>query len=150
MKTKEFPYQSTEQQNTAYFIQLIRTAMADDVVSKQETELLMKLGPVLGFSNEKIENLIESTSKTDYISPAELSERFNQVYGIVKMTMADGTINKDEMRLASSFAIKSGFNENEIPKLLILVIDGIKQGKDDTELFQTYLKGQDHSIRIQQ
>ena len=148
MNSKEIPTQSAGKQNTEYFIQLVRTAMADDIVSKQETELLKRLGEMLGFSDAKIKNLIETTSKTDYIPPVDLSTRFNQVHGIVKMTMADGTIDKNEMRLASSFAIKSGFDENEIPKLLLLLIDGIKQDKDENELFEVYIKGQKRSIRI--
>jgi hypothetical protein len=36
--------------------------------------------------------------------------------------------------------MKSGFTENEIPKLLLLLINGIKQGNDDDDLFELYKK----------
>jgi hypothetical protein len=60
--------------------------------------------------------LIATTDKSDYIPPYELSERFEQVYEIVKMMLADGVVDKNELRLASGFAVKSGFIENEIPR----------------------------------
>jgi hypothetical protein len=56
------------------------------------------------------------------------------------MVLSDGIIDKNEMRLATSFAIKSGFNENEIPGLLLLLISGIKQGNDEDDLFELYKK----------
>ena len=44
------------------------------------------------------------------------------------------------MRLANSFAVKSGFIESEIPNLLVLLLRGIKEGKDEEELFEEYKK----------
>ena len=140
MKTLEFSDQSVQKQNIEYFVHLVRIAMADDVVSDPELELLRRTGKKLGFTDLEIKNIIETTGKSDYIPPADLSARFEQVYGIVKMTMADGKIDKNEMRLASNFARKCSFNENEIPKLLLLLIDGAKQGKDDAALFEIYRK----------
>jgi uncharacterized tellurite resistance protein B-like protein len=129
-----------KKQNIEYFTHLVRIAKADDTISKSEFELLHRIGHKLGFTDPEIDKLIESTGKSDYIPPYELSKRFDQVYEIVKMTLADGTIDKNEMRLASSFAIKSGFSEDEIPNLLVLLIHGLREGKDEEELFEIYKK----------
>ena len=59
---------------------------------------------------------------------------------MIKMALSDGNIDKNEMRLLTSFAIKSGFPENEIPKLLLLLISGLKQGNDEEFLFDIYIK----------
>lgn len=126
--------------NTEYFIHLVRIAKADDIVSNTELKLLHRIGKNLGFTDPEIDKLIETTGKSDYIPPYELSKRFDQVYEIVKMTLADGEIDSNEMRLASGFAIKSGFHENEIPNLLVLLIRGIKDGKDEEDLFEAYKK----------
>jgi hypothetical protein len=140
MQTLKFSDHSIKQQNTEYFVHLVRIAMADDIISNTELELLHGTGKMMGFADTEIDHMIESTDKSDYMPPCELSKRFEQVYGIVKMTLADGIIDKNEMRLATSFAIKSGFNENEIPKLLLLLIDGIRQGRDEEDLFEIYRK----------
>lgn len=140
MNTLDFPDHTVKKQKIEYFVHLVRVAKADDVISGNELELLHRIGKKLGFTAPEIEYLIETTGKSDYIPPYELSERFEQVYEIVKMTLADGIIEDNEVRLASGFAAKSGFKENEIPNLLVLLISGIKEGKDDEDLFEIYKK----------
>jgi hypothetical protein len=129
-----------KKQNKEYFVHLVRIAKADDVVTHNESGLLVRIGKNLGFTDPEIDNLIKMTGKFDYDPPYELSKRFDQVYEIVKMTLADGVIDNSEMRLASGFAVKSGFSESEIPKLLVLLISGIKMGKDEETLFEVYIK----------
>ena len=140
MNGLEFSDHSKKKQNTEYYVHLIRIAKADDSISNTELELLHRIGKKLGFSDFEIDHLIETIGKSDYIPPYELSERFEQVYEIVKMTLADSVIDKNEMNLASGFAAKSGFNESEIPSLLLLLITGIREDKDEDELFEAYKK----------
>jgi hypothetical protein len=130
-----------KRQNIEYFIHIVRIAKADDIVTNTELELLYRIGRKLGLTDPEIEKLIETTGKSDYIAPYELSKRFDQVYEIVKMTLADGAIDSNEMRLAKGFAVRSGFTETEIPNLLSLIIEGIKAGKDEEDLFEVYRKG---------
>jgi hypothetical protein len=129
-----------KKQNIEYFVHLVRIAKVDDIVTNSELDLLRRIGRKLGLTDTEIDKLIESTGKSDYIPPYELSKRFDQVYEIVKMTLADGVIDENEMRLANGFAIKSGFMESEIHSLLVLLIRGIKEGKDEEDLFEEYKK----------
>lgn len=129
-----------KKQNRDYFVHLVRIAKSDDVISNSERELLHRIGRKLGLTDPEIDSLILTTEKSDYIPPYELSKRFDQVYEIVKMTMADATIDMNEMRLASAFAVKSGFSDSEIPQLLDILISGIKEGKDEEDLFEVYKK----------
>ena len=54
--------------------------------------------------------------------------------------MADGGISKAEILLARGFAVKSNFKDSEIPNLLTLLIRGIKDRKDEEELFEIFKK----------
>ncbi len=135
-----FDDHAVKRQNIEYFVHLVRIAKSDDILSNTEFELLHRIGKKLGFTEPEIDDLIVTTGKFDYIPPYELSERFEQVYEIVKMTLADGVIENSEMRLASCFATKSGFRESEIPNLLILLIYGIRQGQEAEDLFEVYKK----------
>lgn len=129
-----------KKQDKEHFLNLIQVALADGTIDPAETEMLHRFGRKMGLTDHEIDGLIESTSKTAYVPPYELSKRFEQVYDIVKMVLADGVIDKNEMRLANGFATKSGFKENEIPKLLSLLITGIREGKDEEDLFEVYKK----------
>ena len=126
--------------NKDYFVQLVRSAKADDIIRNSELELLHSVGKKLGFTEPEINTLIATTDKSDYIPPYELSKRFDQVYEIVRMISADGEIDNSEMKLAEGFAMRSGFSEEEIPNLLALLIRGIKEGNDEEELFEVYKK----------
>ena len=133
-------------QNKEYFVQLVRSAKADDIIHNTELDLLHRIGSKLGFTEPEITNLIANTDKSDYIPPYELAKRFEQVYEIVGMIMADGKVDDNEMRLVTGFAVKSGFSDEEIPGMVSLLIKGKKEGKDEEELFEEYKKSR-RSIR---
>lgn len=140
MSILSFFEHSHKKDNVEYFIHLIHIARADGTISHNESHLLHRIGKKLGFTDPEIEKLIQTSGKSDYIPPYELFKKFEKVYEIVNMTMVDGVIDEGEMHLASSFAIKSGFKESEITALLHLLIAGIKQGKDEEDLFEEYKK----------
>jgi uncharacterized tellurite resistance protein B-like protein len=140
MNTTNATNDQTKKKNIEYFIHLIRISISDGTINLSETKLLNELGKELGLTADEIRNLTESTRKSDYMPPFELAKRFEQVYNIVKMALADGMINKNEMKLASNFAEKSGFKESEIPKLLVLLIGGIKEGKGLEFLYKEFKK----------
>lgn len=129
-----------KKQNKEYFIQLVRSAKADDIIHNSELELLHRIGKKLGFTEPEIINLIAETDKYDYIPPYELAKRFEQVYEVVGMIMADGKVDDNEMRLVTGFSVKSGFSDEEIPGLISLLITGKKEGRDEEELFDEYKK----------
>lgn len=129
-----------KKQNREYFAHLVNIALADLVITEEERKLLDRLGNKLGFSDQEIAQIIEKEIKSDYIPPYELSKRFEQVYDIVKMILADEEVSETEMHLARRFALKSDFQESDIPSLLNLLIDGIKKGKDEEDLLKEYLK----------
>ena len=129
-----------KKQNKDFFIHLVKIAMADGIIWHTELELLHRMGRKLGFTEPETKNMIDTAAKQDHTPPYELARRFEQLYDIVNMTLADGQIDNHEMRLASGFAAKSGFKESEIPALLVMIMRGIKEGKDEEDLFEVYKK----------
>ena len=129
-----------KKQNKGFFVHLVKIAMADGIIWQAELEFLHRMGRKLGFTEPEIKTLIDNAARQDYDPPYELSKRFEQLYDIVSMTLADGIIDDQEMRLASGFAEKSGFKESEIPALLIMIMRGIKEGRDEEDLFEVYKK----------
>lgn len=123
-----------------YFINLIQVTLADGKVTEKESEILHKLGKKLGFTDPEIDLLLKRTASSNYIPSYELAKRFEQLYDIVKMVLADGKIDESEMHLAHNFAITSGFHAKEIPKLLDILIKGIEAGIDEEPLFKAYKK----------
>lgn len=125
---------------TEHFIQLIRIAFSNNILSRNERDLLYRMGGRLGFSVFEVESLIERTVNSDYIPPDNPSIRFEHAYDLIKMTLADGSMDRDEMKLVNGYLAKTGFKESEIPRLLLLLLKGIKENKSREDLFKIYLK----------
>jgi hypothetical protein len=127
-------------QQKEHFGHLLQIALADGKIEDSELELLHRSGKKMGLTKEEIDYLIEDSKKSAFIPPYELSKRFEQLYDIIKMVYADGQVNSNEMRLATGLAIKLGFEEGEIPFLLTLLINGVKNGEDEEDLLSMYKK----------
>lgn len=140
MNTLENFDHQVKKQDKAHFTHLIQVAIADGTIDTAELTLLYRLGKKMGFTDPEMDELIESTRNSMFIPPYELAKRFEQVYEIVRMMLADGKIDNAEMRLAANLALKSGFAEKEIPGLLLLLMDGIRKGEDEEDLFLVYKK----------
>lgn len=131
---------SDRKQDKEHFRHLVLVALADGIIDDIELKMLCRLGKNMGFTDPEIDDLLESSKKSAYNPPYELTKRFEQLYGIIKMVLADDKIDNNEMRLARGLALKSGFTEAEIPALLSLLIKGIREGEDEEDLFKQYKK----------
>ena len=140
MNTSEKYGQLNENQDEEHFIHLVQVAIADGIIHDDELQMLHRCGRSIGLTDLEIDDAIATTKKTTFIPPYELSKRFEQMYDMVKMILADGKIDNSEMRLVTSLALKSGFNENEIPGLLSILISGIRNREDEEDLFKVYAK----------
>jgi uncharacterized tellurite resistance protein B-like protein len=123
-----------------YFIHLIHVTLADGKVTDKESEMLHRIGKKMGFTDPEIDTLFTRTAKSSYIPPYELSKKFDQLYDIIKLVLADGKIDENEMHLARIFALTAGFQDEDIPLILNLLIEGIKNGKDEEHLLKAYKK----------
>ncbi len=127
-------------QDKEHFIHLIQMANADGKIDDLELQMLQRMGNKLGLTKPEIDDLLTTNKQSAYIPPYELSKRFEQLYDVIKMVYADSVIDDNEMRLAFGLAMKSGFAEEEIPVLLSVLIEGIKRGDDEDDLFSLYKK----------
>jgi len=125
-------------QDKEHFIHLIQVANADGKIDDAELQLLHRMGGNLGLTNPEIDDLLATNKQSAYIPPYELSKRFEQLYDVIKMVFADGVVDENEMKLATGLAMKSGFEEADIPVLLSVLLDGVKKGEDEEDLFTLY------------
>jgi uncharacterized tellurite resistance protein B-like protein len=127
-------------QDKEHFIHLIQVANADGEIDDAELQLLHRMGGNLGLTDAEIDDLLATNKQSAYNPPYELSKRFGQLYDVVKMVFADGRIDDSEMKLAARLAMKSGFAEEDIPVLLAVLIEGVKIGEDEEDLFIRFKK----------
>lgn len=127
-------------QDKEHFRNLVHVAMADGRIEESELELLHRMGKNKGLTDVEMDDLMKSSTKSSYSPPYEFARRFGQMYDIIKMVLADGKIDDNEMLLARWLALKSGFAEPQITDLLTVLINGINSGVDEENLFKHYKK----------
>lgn len=124
----------------AHFIHLIHVAKADGTVEEAELQFLHRIGRRFGFTDAEIDKLIASDDKEIYTAPYELQKKFDQMYDIAIMILADGVVTESEKLMAKRFAVSAGFQDDEIDNLINLLIEGIREDKDEDDLFALYKK----------
>lgn len=126
--------------NRDNFIHLIQVAQADGSVGGGELSLLHRYGKRFSLTDPEIDRLIASEQSHLFRPPYELEKRFAQLYDTVQIMNADASITEQEKRLFRKIAIAGSFTEEVIPRLLDFILEGIREGLDEEELFERFRK----------
>ena len=118
-----------------HFLHLIQAASVDGIIDNSESLLLHRIGKRLGFTDPEIEELIQKRDSKIYTPPYELEQRFNRLYDVVAMVLADGVFDASEVRLVKRLTAASHFSDDDADRLITLLVNGIENGKDEEELF---------------
>lgn len=82
----------------------------------------------------EVRNLISSTAKREMQLPANDSDRFNQIYDLVEMMLADGIVDEAEMDFCISMAARLGFKKSIVGLLVRKISTGVKDGLPRDEI----------------
>lgn len=109
---------------------LATLAKADGEISESELTFITKIGAKQGLKESEISSLLEDTTTTDFEIPTNDSERFDQIFDLVKLMSADGVIEDKEMDFCISIAEKLGFRKAIVGILVRKISLGLTSGLD--------------------
>ena len=121
-----------------HYIHLVQVAELDGKLDQNEMEMLHRAGRKFGLSDQEIDELIDRERDFHYIPPVSLAEKFDQLYNMGLMALADGVVTDNEMRMLRKYAIAAGFTDEAIEGLLQIIIDGIRRGDDEEVLLKEF------------
>jgi uncharacterized tellurite resistance protein B-like protein len=91
---------------------VITLAKADGKLSKSELNLIYKIGEARGLKNDEIQDLLqEIIPSSDIVLPNNDTERFNQIFDLVELMLADGRVADQEVDFCIEIAEKFGFSK---------------------------------------
>jgi len=122
------------------FIHLVQVSRTDKEISKAESELLHKEGRKFGLTDPEIESLMRAQRGHHYNPPYSLDEKFEHLYKVAQMILADEVVKESELKMLRKFAIEAGFDDKTIDKLVHLLLEGIKKNKSEEELLAEFRK----------
>jgi hypothetical protein len=145
MNFSDFIKDNGKRVNKEHYIHLLQVSRADGKIDPAEMLLLHKEGKKFGLTDPEIDRIIEAEAHHHYNPPYRLDEKFEHLYNIAEMIVADDLITEGEKKLLTRFAIEAGFSDKTIPKLIDLLLTGIQQGEDEEDLFRRFKK--DHLFK---
>ncbi|HLN54839.1 MAG TPA: hypothetical protein VK207_02540 [Bacteroidales bacterium] len=124
--------------NKEYFITLIQASKTDGKIAPAELEMLYKEGTKFGLSEPEIEKLIKSEDNHSYHAPYSLHDKFEHLYNVSVMILADDEVTEKERKLLKKFAIEAGFQDKTIESGIDLLLDGIRKDESEETLFEKF------------
>jgi hypothetical protein len=124
----------TSKKDTSHFRQLIALAKTDGLISESELELLYSIGAKNNFKTEEIDELLNDNSPLNLVIPSNDSDRFDQIFDMVQMMLADGVIDETEIDFCINLADKLGFRKAIIGVLVRKISMNISSGSDKEKI----------------
>lgn len=121
-----------------HYLHLIQVARADGKIDPQEMAILHKEGKRFGLTDPEIDDLINKEKDHHYHPPYSLDEKFEDLYFIGEMILADDEVSDDEARLLKRFAVEAGFDDRAIGIIEDVLINGIRKGETEEEILRKF------------
>jgi len=128
-----------------YYIHLVQVSRADGKIGTKELDFLHREGRKFGLTDPEIDHLIENEKDHQYTPPYSLAGKFNHLYNIAEMILADEVVTEEEKRMIKKFAIEAGFDDSMVQTIVDHLLEGIAAGKDEETLFSEYRR--DHLFK---
>lgn len=128
----------------SHIINLGALAKVDGHLDPSEMKFIIAIGEKHGMKPDEVRNLVSGVKPTDSQLPTNDSERFDQIYDLVEMMLADGIVDESEMDFCINMASKLGFKKSIVGVLVRKISMGVKDGltrdsiKQEAQSFLNY------------
>jgi hypothetical protein len=96
----------------SHLANLVAIANSDGDFSVAEKRLIFDIGVKNGLSIDEVKKIIKSDGKTiEFKAPDNDAERFDELYDLASMVLADGECTEDELSNCIELAEKLGFRK---------------------------------------
>lgn len=119
-------------------------AKIDGHLDPSEINFIVSIGTRHGMKPKEVKSLLAGADKVVPQLPTNDSERFDQIYDLVEMMLADGIVDENEMDFCISMAVRLGFKKAVVGVLVRKISVGVKDGltreqiKQDAQAFLNY------------
>lgn len=127
-----------------HLLNLAALAKADGHIDEREMRFILAVGKKNGLSAADVQALVSGAKGTSADLPSNDSERFDQIFDLVDMMLADGVVDETEMDFCIMMAEKLGFRKAIVGVLVRKISQGVKDGlsreriKEESNVFLNY------------
>ena len=100
--------------NKGHFSAIVRVAIADGAMSKEEKAFLDKLAVRLEITPSEYEEILENPSKYPINPPYLHTHRLERLYDLSRMVYADHVLGQKQKDIMTKFALALGFTPGNV------------------------------------
>ncbi|WP_439879853.1 TerB family tellurite resistance protein [Pontibacter sp. MBLB2868] len=112
----------------SHIANLSALAKVDGHVDPTEMNFIISIGTKHGMKPNEVRHIISNTDTSELQLPTNDSERFDQIYDLVEMMLADGIVDESEMEFCIHMAARLGFKKAIVGVLVRKISLGVKDG----------------------
>ncbi|WP_228466601.1 TerB family tellurite resistance protein [Adhaeribacter swui] len=120
----------------SHILNLGALAKIDGHVDSAEMNYIIAIGKKNGLRQEEVRSLLANAQSISFEMPHNDSERFDQIYDLVEMMLADGIVDDNEMDFCVEMAEKLGFKKAIVGVLVRNISLGVKDGQSREHIKQ--------------
>ena len=112
----------------SHITNLSALAKIDGHLDPTEMNFIVSIGQKHGMKPSEVRDLVSNASSVEPQLPENDSERFDQIYDLVEMMLADGIVDENEMDFCINMAARLGFKKTIVGVLVRKISMGVKDG----------------------
>jgi uncharacterized tellurite resistance protein B-like protein len=111
---------------------LVHLAKIDDNIEEKELALIFSIGEKHGLTRPEIQEIIDNPKglRIHVNDSKDDNNRFDQIYNIVELMMADKKLLESELQFCIKMAKKLGFREEKVGNLIRTIVEGLLSHSD--------------------
>ena len=127
-----------------HLLNLAALAKADGHIDAREMNFIIAVGKKNGISSSEVQTLVSGAKGASNDLPTNDSDRFDQIFDLVDMMLADGVVDDTEMDFCIMMSEKLGFRKAIVGVLVRKISQGVKDGhpreriKEESTQFLNY------------
>lgn len=106
------------QRNLSHFANIVKLAVADEVIVKEEQALIDRLKQRLDITDTEYKSILENPSLYPINPPVSLEERTERLFDLSKMVLADHQIESQEVNILERIVIGLGFESKYLKEIV--------------------------------
>lgn len=109
---------SDRKKHMSHLKDLVKVALADGIIQDEERQFLERIATNAGIGNHELDEIIDKARHIEFVPPTELFQKFEQLYNIARVILADDEIHEKELGYCLGYGHALNFDNELTTKLL--------------------------------
>lgn len=116
--------------NKDHFAAIVRVAMSDGVLSKEEEQFLHRLADRLNISEFDYKRIMKDYESHPINPPVSYDKRLERLYDLARMVVVDNIQREEEKKLLRKFGVALGFHAVNVKYITEKALELVLAGSD--------------------